>query len=147
MGRLTTSGVRQAPHGIVGHRSQVSATVGQAMIERRSRWIVEGAIVGVIGSPFLAALTALVFRFPVPFYAYVSGARGMVPAFLGAIFYEALGGIVVQALLGGLGGVTGAHRGWPAHRQMHKLCIVFALICAELGVLTLATLDWMIGPW
>lgn len=111
------------------------------------RWVAQGAAIGAIGSPLLAALTALVFRFPVPFYKYVSGLAGVVPAFEGAIFYGCLGGFVVEAALGAVGGLLGARRGWPVKKRMNMLCVIGALAGAELGVMTLAVLDWVIGPW
>jgi hypothetical protein len=111
------------------------------------RWFAEGAAIGMVGSPFLAAVTALVFRFPVPFYKYVSGPPGVVLAFEGAIFYGLLGGFLVEAVLGGLGGALGARRGWPVKKRMHRLCAIGALASAELGVMVLAVLDWVIGPW
>jgi hypothetical protein len=111
------------------------------------QWFAKGAVAGMLGSPVLAAFTALVFRFPVPFYAYVSGPKGIVPAFLGSLFYGTLGGFVVEAVLGGLGGIAGARRGWPVEKRMNKLCLIWSLAGAEVGVLTLAVLDWIIGPW
>ena len=86
------------------------------------RWFAQGALVGTVGSPFLAAITALVFRFPVPFYKYVSGPAEVVLAFEGAIFYGLLGGFVVEAALGGLGGVLGARRGSSVKKPMHTFC-------------------------
>jgi hypothetical protein len=110
-------------------------------------WFAKGAATGVLGSPLLAGVAALVFRFPVPFHAYVSGPKGVWPAMMGSVFYGILGGFVVQVLLGGLFGVTGARQGWPVPRRMNRLCVLYALGGAEIGVLTLSVLDWMIGPW
>jgi hypothetical protein len=111
-------------------------------------WFAAGALVGVVGSLPLAALSALVFRFPVPFAGYMSGPGAVVPALMGTLFYGiALGGFVVQALLGGLGGLAGARRGWPDHKRMRRLCVTFSLVGSGIGIATLAVLDWIIGPW
>jgi hypothetical protein len=111
-------------------------------------WFAKGAAIGVISTVPLVALTALAFRFPVPFVGYMSGPRAIVPAVTGALFYGvALGGFAIQALLGGAGGVAGARRGWPNPKRMQKLCAAYSLVAAESGVALLAVLDWIIGPW
>ena len=112
------------------------------------RWFATGALIGVVGSLPLAALSALLFRFPVPFAGYMSGSRAVVPALMGTLFYGlALGGFAVQALLGGLGGLAGARRGWPDHNRRRRLCVTHSLVGSGIGVMTLAVLDWIIGPW
>jgi hypothetical protein len=111
-------------------------------------WFTKGALIGVVGTLPLVALTGLVFRFPVPMVGYVSGPGAVFPAVIGALFYGvALGGFVVQAVLGGVGGVTGSRRGWPDPKRMWKLCTGYSLLAAEGGVVFLAVLDWVIGPW
>lgn len=110
-------------------------------------WFAKGAVVGAVGSPFLAAATALVFRFPVPFADYASGPAGLAPAFAAGIWYGLIGGFVVEALLGGLGGVLGARLSSPFNRHMRAFCYAGALMGAELGVATLAVLESIIGTW
>jgi hypothetical protein len=112
------------------------------------RWFATGALIGLVGSLPLAALSALVFRFPVPFAGYMSGPGAVVPALMGALFYGiALGGFAVQALLGGLAGLAGARRGSPDRKRMRRLCVTFSLVGSGTGIMALAILDWIIGPW
>ena len=110
-------------------------------------WIIRGAIVGVVATFPLVALCALLFRFPVPFGGYLSGPGAVVPALMGLLFYGVfLGGFLVQALLGGIGGFLAGRFGSPG-RPRGPLCIVLASIAASPGVLLLAVLDKIIGPW
>lgn len=92
----------------------------------------------------LAAIVALVFRFPIPFGSYLSGPRAVVPALFGAAFYGVLGGFVVQALLGGIAGVIASRSGAPDRR---RAVLTYAVLAALPGVLILSVLDWIIGPW
>ncbi len=113
-----------------------------------AKWPVLGAITGVVATLPLIALTTLVFRFPVPFVGYVSGPAGVGPAVVGGIFYGAFfGGFAVQALLGAAAGRAGAARARPDAKRMRWLCLAWAVVAAECGVLCLSILDWIIGPW
>ena len=111
-------------------------------------WFVKGAVVGVVATIPLAVLCALMFRFPVPFAGYSSGPRAVVPVLIGLLFYGVLfGGFVVQALLGGIGGLLAEYFGAPNKGRIGRLCIVFSSIGALVGVVALAVLDKIIGPW
>jgi hypothetical protein len=109
--------------------------------------MIQGAFVAVAGSFPLAAVIALVFRFPVPFAGYQSGPKAMIAAIFAVLFYGLLGGVLVQAFLGGLsGGIAyklAAHDAGKAHR----FSIACGLASALPGLLLLAVLDWIIGPW
>jgi hypothetical protein len=112
----------------------------------RLRCALQGAAAGVLGSFPLAAVVAGVFRFPIPFAGYASGPGAMLPAMFAALMYGLLGGLVVQAIAGGVGGI--AAYGLARDRaQLNLLSILFGAACALPGLLVLATLDWMIGPW
>jgi hypothetical protein len=111
------------------------------------RWFIRGAAVGVFASFPLTALCALVFRFPIPFDAYRSGVMAMGPAMLAALFYGVMGGIPVQALLGGVGGVVGAWSSRPDKVRMRRYSLVCSILFAVPGIVTLAVLDYIIGPW
>lgn len=111
-------------------------------------WFARGAVLGVAGSLPFVALSALVFRFPVPFVGYMSGPSAVVPALAGALFYGLVfWGFAVQAVLGGVGGMAGARHGAPDAKRMRKFCILFSLLGSAVGILTLAVLDKIIGPW
>ena len=111
-------------------------------------WITVGAIVGVVATFPLVALCALVFRFPVPFGGYLSGLGAIVPSLMGLIFYGVFfGGFLVQALMGGVGGLLAERFGAPDERRIARLCLVFSSIGASFGVVALAVLDKIIGPW
>ena len=103
---------------------------------------------GVVPTFPLLALCALVFRFPVPFGGYLSGPEAIVPAMMGLVFYGVFfGGFLVQALLGGVGGFLDEYFGATDKGRVARLCIVFSSIGASVGVVALAVLDKIIGPW
>jgi len=111
-------------------------------------WFRKGAIVGIVSTVPLVLLCALIFRFPVPFAGYLSGPSAILPALIAILFYGVLfGGFVVQALLGGLGGLFAEHLATSNNQNIKTLCVVFSTIGASFGVLTLAILDKIIGPW
>ena len=92
----------------------------------------------------LAALAALVFRFPIPFGSYMSGIGAVIPALFAAGFYGVIGGFAVQAILGGAAGVMAARTGAANRRRAVLTCAVLAALP---GLLILSILDWIIGPW
>ncbi|MBI3931869.1 MAG: hypothetical protein HY317_00510 [Acidobacteria bacterium] len=111
-------------------------------------WVLVGAVTAVAASFPIAALSALVFRFPVPFAGYMSGPEAVLPALSAVLFYGmALGGFLVQAFLGGLAGLVAQHRGSRDRKRTARLCLVFSVLGSACGVLTLSVLDKIIGPW
>jgi len=111
-------------------------------------WFGKGAVVGIIATIPLSLLCALVFRFPVPFVGYMSGPSAIYPTLIAIFFYGVpFGGFIVQGLLGGLGGLIAEHFAAHDKHSSKKLCIIFSTIGAFIGVLTLALLDKIIGPW
>jgi hypothetical protein len=111
-------------------------------------WFKKGAIIGIVATVPLVLLCALIFRFPVPFAGYLSGPKAIFPALIAILFYGVFfGGFIVQALLGGLGGLIAVHFGGPEIHDIKRRCIVFSSIGASMGVLLLAILDKIIGPW
>ena len=63
------------------------------------------------------------------------------------VFYGVLGGFVVQAVLGGLGALVASKIEPSSPPASSRWCLVVSLAAASLGVIALATLDWIIGPW
>jgi hypothetical protein len=102
-----------------------------------------GSFVANIASFPLAALTALVFRFPIPFGDYASGPNAIIPALYAVVFYEMLGGFLVQSVLGGIAALIPP----PNHERTWIRSAAAAALAAVPGVLILSVLDWMIGPW
>jgi hypothetical protein len=102
-----------------------------------------GSLTAIAATFPLASVTALVFRFPIPFGGYASGPEAVVPALYAVAFYGVLGGFVAQAVLGGIAGLIAARTGGRSWRKT----LAAAVIAASGGVLTLAVLDWIIGPW
>jgi hypothetical protein len=94
----------------------------------------------------LAAICALVYRFPVPFAGYMSGIVAVPFVLMAVVFYGILGGFPLLAAAGALGG-------WAAHltgsdpRAVRRLAVAFGAVAALLGVALLAVLDKLIGPW
>ncbi|MFA7405289.1 MAG: hypothetical protein WC007_14945 [Pelobacteraceae bacterium] len=111
-------------------------------------WFKKGAFIGLIATIPLVLLCALLFRFPVPFAGYMSGLGAIYPALIAIFFYGVLfGGFIIQALLGGIGGLLAEHYSAHDKHNIKILCIIFSTIGAFLGVLALAILDKIIGPW
>ena len=111
------------------------------------KFILAGAAIAVGATFPIAALVALVFRFPIPFGSYMSGIGAVIPALFAAAFYGIIGGFMVQALLGGLGGGLAAAATVVDRRRAWRRCVTFATLAAFPGVLLLSILDWLIGPW
>jgi hypothetical protein len=109
--------------------------------------MLQSALASALGSIPLAGLIALLFRFPVPFAGIASGPKGMVPAMFGAFFYSLLGGVFVQAAAGGMAGVLAYVIGRRGAPRMNLLTVILGLAGALPGLLVLAVLDWIIGPW
>ena len=112
-----------------------------------ARWFVTGAAVAVTASFPLAAVSAFLFRFPIPFGGYASGPDAVIPALVATLFYGMLGGFAVQAVLGGIAGVIAGHQAGVAVGHAWKRCIGFSIVGALPGVMVLSVLDWLIGPW
>jgi hypothetical protein len=49
--------------------------------------------------------------------------------------------------MGGVGGFLAERFGAPDKRRIARLCLVFSSIGASFGVVALAVLDKIIGPW
>lgn len=112
------------------------------------KWFGKGAIVGVLSTIPLVMLCALLFRFPVPFAGYLSGFKAVIPALLSLFFYGVLfGGLIIQGLLGGIGGLAAEFIGAADKHRVKTLCIIFSTVGASIGVFVLAILDKIIGPW
>ena len=111
------------------------------------RFFWAGAGIAVAASFPLAALVALLFRFPIPFGTYMSGIGAVIPALFAAAFYGIIGGFMVQALLGGIAGGLAASATVSDRRRAWRRCAAFASLAALPGVLLLSILDWIIGPW
>jgi len=96
--------------------------------------------------PF-AAVCALLYRFPVPFAGYESGLAAMPRASLAVVFYGLLGGFPVLLVVGALGGVAGHVIGGTDVRRVLRLTLAFSAMTALLGVVFMAVLDKLIGPY
>jgi hypothetical protein len=102
-----------------------------------------GSLLAILGSFPIAAMTALVFRFPIPFGGYESGLEAIVPSLYATVFYGMLGGFLVQGLLGGIAALIAA----PNDKRGWFYTGTAAVAAAVPGVLLLSMLDWIIGPW
>ncbi|MGV0642780.1 hypothetical protein [Mycolicibacterium sp. XJ879] len=91
-----------------------------------------------------AGLVAAVYRFPVPFGGYANGFDGIPTAALASVFYLALGGVVV---LGGFGAAAGTTLAKLNPQRAGELTVMAALMIAIAGAVSLALLEYVIGPW
>lgn len=111
------------------------------------RFGLRGAICAVLMAFPTAALVALFFRFPIPFSAYESGIDVVPRALLATIFYGLLGGFPVLALGGYMAGVVAVRIGGENQQKTNRLMIIFSSAISFLGIMYLAVLDKIIGPW
>jgi hypothetical protein len=109
--------------------------------------ILWGALSAMILPVPLAALCAIVYRFPVPFGGYVSGIFMVPYVVMGAFFYGMLGGFPLLGAAGALGGWLAYQSAEHDPRAARQLAIVFGALPALAGVTLLAVLDKLIGPW
>lgn len=97
-----------------------------------------------------------IYRFPVPFRGYVSGAelfqegpRGtmeLIWMLLQAVlYYTAWGGFLVLAVLGAVAGLAGWRLGKPDHVNRYVRNLALGLTLATAGALSV--LDKIIGRW
>jgi hypothetical protein len=106
-----------------------------------------GSLLAVFGAFPAAGLVALVYRFPIPFSGYESGAGAVLPSFVAVLFYGVLGGFPLLAVLGALGGLLACFIGKHDNKRINRLTLAFAILADLLGALTLAVLDKIIGRW
>jgi hypothetical protein len=95
----------------------------------------------------LAALCALVYRFPIPFSEYESGLAAMPRALLAVLFYGVLGGIPLLLALGAAGGAIAHRVAGPEPRAVRNLTLAIAGVIALAAVILMAVLDKIIGSW
>ena len=109
--------------------------------------ILAGALSTILLVFPLAALCVSLFRFPVPFAGYESGWSAVPDAMVAVRFYGSLGGFVLLALSGAVGGAVAHRIGTPDRRRVWRWTVSLAAAVAGCAVLLLATLDYIVGPW
>jgi hypothetical protein len=112
-----------------------------------TRAAVLGAVFAVAGAFPLAATTALFYAFPVPLTGKLSGPSAVLPSQIAVVMYGIMGGFPVLAVAGAVAGLIAFKLGSPNRSRVGVLCAVLALVCSAAGVVLLATLDLIIGPW
>ncbi|RDI69244.1 hypothetical protein DFR76_101782 [Nocardia pseudobrasiliensis] len=106
-----------------------------------------GALAAVLTAPIAAALVAIVYRFPIPFGDYATGAGDALNAAAASVFYLVIGGGVLLAVLGAVaGGLITRSTGTSLLRAL-ALSVAAGFGLALLGALLLASLEHFIGPW
>jgi hypothetical protein len=107
-----------------------------------------GAACSILGTYPMAMLSALLFRFPIPFGGYSSGVHAVLPSLLAVTVYGLMfGGFIVQGLLGGVAGFLARRQGGLDQRRTWRLCAIYGVAASLPGVVALAVLDKIIGPW
>lgn len=110
--------------------------------------VLRGALWAVALAFPLAALCALLYRFPVPLVGYETGPEAIPGALLAVVFYGVLTGFFPALLaVGALGGAAAYALGKPDAQRVRRLALTFAGLVATLGVGFLAILDKLIGAW
>ena len=120
----------------------MASTSVRAPSSRLALW---GALSAVLFAFPLAALCALFYRFPIPFGGYESGLDAAPRALLAAVFYGLFGGFPVLALGGYFAGALAARRDAP--KEGILVMLLLSALAALAGVIFLALLDKLIGPW
>lgn len=113
-------------------------------MRRAALW---GACWAVVLAFPLAAICALLYRFPVPFSGYQTGLVAVPGALLAVVFYGVLGGFPALLAAGALGGAAAYALGRADGPRIRRLTLAFAGLMALIGVGLLAVLDKLIGPW
>jgi hypothetical protein len=109
---------------------------------------VTGAFAAIALTFPIAGLTALLYRFPIPFGGYASGPEAVLLSLGAVVFYGvAMGGFVVVGLLGFAAGVVAERVARANGKSVVKMTVLFGLLVAFLAVFALAILDKVIGPW
>jgi hypothetical protein len=106
-----------------------------------------GACWAVVFALPIAVLCALIFRFPVPFAGYMSGPSAIKGVIIAVFFYGILGGFPLLVAVGALGGYAAYRVAQPDRKRVNRLALAFGALTAFAGVLFLAILDKLIGPW
>jgi len=109
--------------------------------------VLRGALWAVALAFPLAAICAVIYRFPVPFSGYESGVAEIPAALLAVVIYGLLGGFPALLAAGALGGAVAKALGGSDAQRVRRLALIFAGLVAALGVGVLAVLDKLIGPW
>jgi len=109
--------------------------------------VLRGALWAVALAFPLAAVCALLYRFPVPFAGYETGPAAVPGALVAVAFYGVLGGFPVLLAAGALGGAVAYVVGRPDAQRVRRLALAVAGLVATLGVGFMAVLDKLIGPW
>lgn len=130
---------------IIESRPGLASRPGHGRGVRSAAW--RGALWAVVLAFPLAAICALVFRFPLPFGGYASGPAAMPRALVAVVFYGVLGGFPTLMVAGALGGAAAYALRQPVVARIRRLTVVFAGLIALLGVVLLAVLDKLIGAW
>jgi hypothetical protein len=109
--------------------------------------ILWGAASAVLLAFPLAAICAILYRFPVPFAGYESGIGAVPHVLMAVVFYGILGGFPLLAAAGALAGLAAHQKAEPDPRAVRRLALTFGALAALVPVVLLAVLDKLIGQW
>ncbi len=108
--------------------------------------IVRGALFPIAWAFPLAAVSAALYRFPIPIAGYQSGWNAILPSLVATAIYGALGGFPLLALAGGTVAAAIRHQ-LPLEANVRAPIHIASFVVAALGVGLMANLDYLIGPW
>ena len=106
-----------------------------------------GAALAIILTFPAAVLTAIAFRFPVPFGGYLNGLEAVPLVLAAVVFYGLIGGFAVVGVLGAIAGLAAHRLHQPNQQLVRRWTICLSTLAAILSVILLAVLDKLIGPW
>ncbi len=108
--------------------------------------ILRGALLPIAWTFPLAAVTAGLYRFPIPLAGYQDGWDAVVPSLVATAIYGLLGGFPLVAIVGGAVAAI-LRRQTPSEKSVTRPIHIAALGIAAVGVGIMANLDYVIGPW
>ena len=99
-----------------------------------------GIVVALLGIFPVAALVALIYRFPIPAVGYLSGLDGMMGSPLAVLLYGIVGGFYLLAVFGAIAGAVAHAIASRLNRARIPMIVGFALIPDVVAAILLAVL-------
>ena len=108
---------------------------------------IRGAVWSIVLAVPIAAIWSLIHRFPVPFFGYGTKVEHLAYVMGGAIAYLIMGGLIVLGCGGHFAQRIAASRYPKNSAGEYWLTVGLAGLVALGGVLSLAYLENIVGPW
>jgi hypothetical protein len=111
------------------------------------RLMFRGAVYAIVGAFLAAPLVGLVYGFPIPFRGKLHGVEAVVPSVLAVVFFGLLGGFIALGIMGAAGGAAAHYLSGGEPTRGRRLTTVLGFLSSLVGVIFVAVLDVIMGPW